>query len=58
MWGKVHLGWIIKMKAQQCAVHLVCSPVSGLAEKVQLLVWQAWIETGRPFPKVIPLTSP
>lgn len=56
--GKVHSGWIIKMKAQQCAVHLVCSPASGLAEKPQLLVWQAWIETGRPVSEVILLTSP
>lgn len=36
---KVHLGWIIRIKEQQKALYLVCSVVSLLDEKIQLLIW-------------------
>lgn len=36
---KVHLGWIIRIKEQQKALYLVCSLVSLVDEKIQLLIW-------------------
>lgn len=36
---KVHLGWIIRIKEQQKTLYLVCSLVSLVDEKIQLLIW-------------------
>lgn len=36
---KVHLGWIIRIKEQQNALYVVCSLVSLVDEKIQLLIW-------------------
>lgn len=36
---KVHLGWIIRIKEQQKALYFVCSLVSLVDEKIQLLIW-------------------
>ena len=36
---RVHLGWIIRIKEQQKGLYLVCSVVSLVDEKIQLLIW-------------------
>lgn len=36
---RVHLGWIIRIKEQRTALYLVCSIMSLVDEKIQLLIW-------------------